>query len=129
MAESTTMPIDSWNVEKATKKASGIKERYGALPYGFRFSTRERKDDELDSKVVKTSNMYYLGGEIFTIQDIEKRNDPKESILLSNMKCNKWDRIIVNTNSWKWTQPLEKGDVVLNYKTDPDAQNKRGIKE
>jgi len=109
------MPIDSWNVEKAVEMVSGISERYGATPYGFQFSTRERSEEDLDSKVTKTSHMYYLGGEVFTIAEIEARNDPKESILLSNMKGNHYERIIVNTNSWKWTQPLQKDDIVLDY--------------
>lgn len=114
-SEQREKPIESWDVEKAKKLADGISERYGATPYGFQFSTRARKDDELDSRVTKRSPMYYLGGKIETLAEVEARNDPKESILLSNMRGNGYDKIIVNTNSWKFTGPLNKGDVVLDY--------------
>ena len=116
VAEDTTRSIDSWDVNKAKEMAKSIKERYGATPYGFQFSTRERKDDELDSKVIQRSGMYYLGGKVLTVSQLEKMNDPKNKILISNMKCNGWKRVIQNNNSWRWTQPLEKGDKVLDFK-------------
>jgi hypothetical protein len=115
-AEVTEKPIDSWDVEKAKEMARGITERYQATPYGFRFTTRTRGENDLDSEVTATSPMYYLGGKVETLEDVKRRNDPKESILRSNMECNGWDRIITNTNSWKWTQPLEPNDVVLDWK-------------
>jgi len=113
VAEQSTKLIDSWDIDKAIELSKDIKERYGALPYGFCFTTRERKDDELDSREVKRSSMYFLGGDILTLEDIKRRNDPKDGILISNMKNNKWHKIVVNNNSWQWIQPLEKGDVVL----------------
>lgn len=114
MAETTEKPITSWNVEEAVEMARGIKERYGAVPYAFQFQTRGRTAKDLDSRVLKTSGYYFLGGEVFTVADIEKRNDPNEKILLSNMINNHYKKIVVNTNSWKWTQPLNAGDVVLD---------------
>ena len=116
VAEETENPIDSWDVATAVAMSKAVKERYNATPYGFQFITRERKDDELDSKVTKRSGMYYLGGKVETVEDVAKRADPKESILLSNMRGNGWDRIVTNDNSWRWTQPLEKGDTVLDMK-------------
>ncbi len=112
--EETTKPIESWDVEKAKEMARGITERHDATPFGFRFSTRERKDDELDSKVVKRSGCYYLGGRVMTLADV-KREMPNEHILIGNMECNGYDRIIVNTNSWKIVQPLNADDVVLEF--------------
>lgn len=114
VAESTTKPIDSWSVEKAVKMAKSIKERYNATPYGFYFTTRSRKKDELDSSVEKTSPTYYLPHcRVETIEDVRERNDPKERILLSNMECNHYDRIVRTTKGWLWTQPLNEEDVVL----------------
>lgn len=113
VAEQTTKPIDLWDVATAVKMSKAINERYGALPYGFRFSTRERGDADLDSKEACSSPMYYLGGRVETVETIEARANPNERILLSNMKCNGWDRVIVNDNSWRWTQPLDKNDIVL----------------
>lgn len=110
VAEDTTMPIDSWDVDKAVEMAREVKWR---IPYGFVFTTRARADADLDSHEIKRSGTYYLGGRIETVADVEARNDPKDRILLGNMRGNGWDRIIVNTNSWTWTQPFEDGDALL----------------
>lgn len=114
VAEDTTRPIDSWDVDAAIEMARGITERHGAVPYGFRFTTRSRSDGELDSKVTAKSNLYYLGGRVETLAEVEARDDPKETILRSNMRANGYDRIVVNDNSWRWTQPLGADDVVLD---------------
>jgi len=114
-SETTEKEIDSWDVEEAVKLSREIKERHSATPYGFCFFTKSRSDQELDSKIISTSNMYYLGGTVYTLQDILDRNDPNDKILISNMKMNRYDRVIENTNSWKITQLLNKDDVVLEY--------------
>ena len=98
------------------KMAHGISERYGATPYGFRFSTRSRTDDDLDSSVTKRSQFYWLGGKVETLSEVEARNDPKEDILRSNMRGNGYDKIVVNDNSWRFTAPMRKGDVILDWK-------------
>lgn len=115
VAETTSEPVDAWDVEAAVARARTVHERHGATPYGFRFSTRARTDDELDAKQVAQSNFYYLGGRVETLEEIEARADPKESILRGNMRGNGYDRVIVNDNSWRWTQPLQEGDVVLDF--------------
>jgi hypothetical protein len=113
VAETTTKPIPSWDVEKAKAMAKGIKERYGALPYGFQFITRTRGAKDLDSKVSKTSPMYYLGGKIETLAEVKARATEKDRILIANMEGNGYKRIITNDNSWIWTQPLKDSDIVL----------------
>lgn len=115
-SEESTKPIVSWDVDKAIEMARDVTERYNATPYGFRFSTRERGPDDFDSKETARSQTYYLGGRIETLAEVEARNDPKERILLSNMRGNGFDRIVVNDNSWRATLPLYDGDVVLNVK-------------
>lgn len=114
-SEHTEKPIESWDIMKATKMARSIKERHGATPYGFYFTTRERRSHELDSKVTRTSGMYYLGGTVETLEEIKARKNPDERILLSNMEMNGWNKVITNTNSWKITQPLRDEDVVLAW--------------
>jgi len=116
VSEQTEKPIDSWDIEKAKKMARKIKERYDATPYGFRFSTRSRGDKDLDSKVTATSPMYYLGGKVETLAEVKARATEEDRILVSNMEINGYERIITNTNSWKCTQPLKPGDVVLDFK-------------
>ena len=122
--EETQKPIDSWDVEKAKKMADDISERYGATPFAFQFVTRAREENELDSKEVKRSGRYYLGGKVETLEQVKQRNSPDERILRSNMEGNGWNRIITNTNSWKVTQPLEDDDVVLDY-TPPKKKDKK----
>lgn len=114
VSEQTTKEIDSWNVEKALEMAKSITERHDATPYGFQFFTRERLDNDLDSKVTETSGTYYIDVKIETYQEIADRNDPADSILLSNMRINGWDKVVVTRSSyWKGTYPLRDGDVVL----------------
>ena len=113
LSEESTKDIDYWNVEKAQQMAKKVKERHGAVPYGFYFTTRERDNEDFDSKQTARSNMYYLGGEVLTLEQIKAKNDADDSILISNMECNDWNRVVINTNSWKITRPLIDGDVVL----------------
>jgi hypothetical protein len=112
-AEMTEKAIESWDVAQAVEMSKGIVERYDARPYGFRFNTRERLDTELDSRVVEVSPMYYLGGKVQTLAEIEQRNDPEEDILRSNMRSNGYSRVISSTSGWKFTQPLKDTDIVL----------------
>lgn len=112
--EDTTEPIESWDSSQAMEMAHSIKERHGATPFGFYFTTRERKDNELDSKEVKRSKMFYLGGEVLTLAQV-KKTMPTERILIGNMENNGYAKIIVNTNSWKITQPFREGDTLLEF--------------
>ena len=99
--EETVQETESWNVNQAVEMSRSIRERHGATPFGFYFFTRTRNEEDLDSKISASSGLYYLGGEILTLQEVKDRKDPKDSILISNMECNRWDKIIINTNSWK----------------------------
>ena len=112
--ETTTKEIDSWDVDKATKMASEIVERYNATPYSFHFTTR-RNDGDLDSKEVARSVNYFLGGEVLTLEDIKARSDEKDRILISNMEGNGIERVVENRNSWRATLPLGDKDVVLPF--------------
>lgn len=116
LAEESTYPIDTWDTNAAVELARSVKERYNARPFGFKFTTRSRGDAELDSAVSATSCFYWLGGRVETIADVEARGDPSDKILLSNMRGNGYEKIVVNTNSAKWTQPLGKGDIILDVK-------------
>lgn len=124
--ETNEEPIAFWDVDLAVEMAKRIVQRYNARPYGFRFSTRGRDSQDLDSKEIASSGMYYLGGKIQTIEEIEARNDPSERILRDNMRSNGWNRCLVNTNSWKWTSPLEDGDVVLDVCLGEQPQEDEG---
>lgn len=113
VSEETTKEIESWNVQEAEKMSIDIVERNSALPYGFYFTTRSRDSNELDSKQTSKSGMYYFGGDVLTLDEVKSKNDPHDRILISNMESNKFDKIIINTNSWKFTVPFHENDVVL----------------
>lgn len=112
VSEETTKPIASWSVPEAVKLSKKIVERYGAKPYAFRFSTRERGDNDLDSKTTKESGLYFLGGRVMTLPDVE-REMPNERILISNMRNNGFKKVVINDNSWRTAQPLHAEDTVL----------------
>jgi len=44
---------------------------------------------------------------------VKAKNNPNDRILISNMEINGYEKIIVNNNSWKFTAPLNKDDIVL----------------
>jgi hypothetical protein len=111
--ERTEQPIHAWDVLEAVKKAGEIVERYDARPFGFKFVTRGREPDDLDSKVIRQSNFYYLGGTVLTVAEIEAEGDPKNNTLLANMRANKIARVLRNDNSYRFTVALEREDVVL----------------
>lgn len=115
VSEESTKPVDAWCVDLAVRMAREITERHGATPYGFRFITRERGPDDLDSHVSDKSPMYYLGGTIETLEQVKARATEADNILISNMEGNKIGRIITNNNSWKWTAPLYDDDIVLEF--------------
>ena len=112
--ETTTREIDSWDVDTAVEMASDVIERHNATPYSFHFTTRSN-DGKLDSKETARSCNYFLGGQVLTLQDVKDRNDPRDSVLISNMENNGYDRVIQNDNSWRATLPLKKNDVVLEF--------------
>jgi hypothetical protein len=114
-SETTTEEIEDWDIALAVRMSYGIKERHSATPYGFFFTTRERGWDDFDSKEINKSNIYYLGGNIWTLKELEELNNPEYEILIQNMKTNHWDKVIVNNNSWRSIQPLKEDDVVLQY--------------
>ena len=117
VAETSDKPIGSWDVDKAMEMAHEIVERHGGVPYGFRFTTYSRGPDDFNSKQSAQSPFYHLGGKIETLAEIEARNDPKETILRSNMRHNNIAKIVVNDNSYRsTTRALLGEDKVLDWK-------------
>jgi hypothetical protein len=109
VAEQSTKPVESWDVDAAVKMARGVKERHGAVPYGFYFTTRERDDNDLDSREPRAATSTGSGGRSRRWPRLRPATDPKESILRSNMRINGWDRVVVNDNSWRWDAAARQG--------------------
>ncbi len=110
VGEQSTKEIESWDPEKAREMMADIEARYGATPYGFRFTTRKRGMRQLDSEVVETSGMYYVDCKVQTLEDVQADG---AHVLADNMRINHWDRVVTTTKGWAWSQPLQEGDVVL----------------
>lgn len=113
VGEETTKAIDAWDISKALEMSKSIVERHGARPYSFQFSTRGRKAGELDSSVIAKSPLYYFGCRVETAEEIAQRNDSKEEILRSNLRCNGWKRIARPLQGYAGAYPLEDADIVL----------------
>jgi hypothetical protein len=122
-AEETTEPIDEWSTQLAVVAAEKVVERYGAKPFGFSFETRLEAEPVPDGrggtmavvpKVVNRSCFHFLGGRVETIDEVEARNDPKESALRSNMRGSHLWLVLVNTNSYRTVRPFEEDDCVVD---------------
>jgi hypothetical protein len=51
---------------------------------------------------------YHPDSKVLTEAEIAAKGDPRDSILLSNMRCNKWPSVIYSR--WgNWPQPYEAG--------------------
>ena len=101
---------DDGDVELAKKIMEKTFEDGTRKPYAFRFITRSRKDDELDSKVTDRSGYYYLEGSVLNLEQVEKQ-EGSNSILACNMRNNHWDKVVMLEGGW--TQPLYENDVIL----------------
>ena len=112
VCETSTKPVDSWDVGPAVAMARDIKERHGATPYAFKFETQV--SDGWKPKTVRESGMYYLGGRLMTIDDIP---DTKENETLRwNMRFNHIETVLENTNSWRVTVPFDRQkDTLLEF--------------
>lgn len=117
VAEENTVPCASYDISEACKQAQNITQRYQAKPYGFRFITRSRSDNELGSKETDHSPMYYIDGKVESIEEIEAEHNPDRRILVSNMKINGWSHVVTTMSPYRWTQPLYAGDCVVDSKT------------
>ena len=121
--EQSTREIEAWDARKAVAMSAEIRERYSAVPYGFRFITRAIAPDMPDghggtirggSSEVASSPMHFIGGTVETLDQVEARNDPSERILRENMRCNGYLSVVTTHNSWKHTAPFMDGAINLD---------------
>ncbi len=123
VSEASTQPIDAWDTHEAAQRARTIKERHGAVPYGFYFITRltappvpdgEGGMLKVQEKEVEHSGTYFLTGRIETFDEVKGRVDPKDSILLHNMEWNEYPLIVINENSYRSTLPFGVRDIIVD---------------
>jgi hypothetical protein len=116
VSESDVREIDSWDSEKAVEMAREITQRYNAKPFGFRFFTKARGDEDFEPKVTATSKMYYINGTVMTVDEVRGRRNPDERILLSNMEGNGWGNVVTTYTPWKYTSVFNDGDQIVIMK-------------
>ena len=110
LAEQTKKEIRSWDVDLAIEMMKEIKERHGAIPFGFRFFTMKRGWFDWEPKEIDVSCFYYVNCKVLTLEEVYAHGP---EILHQNMKTNGWDKVVTTTEGWAWSQPLREGDVVL----------------
>lgn len=122
-AETTTKEIDGWDTREAVAMAEAIVERHGARPYAFDFKTMIVAGDvpdgeggtlSVEPKEVARCGMHFLGGRLETLDDVEARNDPKESILRANMRANPMPIVVVVERGYRSTHIFSERDVVVD---------------
>ena len=121
--EQSTKDIPEPNPSLALKLAADVLERYHAKPYGFYFSTLLIADPVPDGeggtldvmpREVDQSGIYFIGGKLMTFDEVEQRADPKERILLDNMRYNDFKIVIQNDNSWRTMKPFGERDSIID---------------
>jgi hypothetical protein len=123
-SEQTSKRVDSWDdCAQACELAKTITERYDATPYGFYFETRivaDPIDDGeggqlcVEPKIMGNSGVHFLGGQLVTYDEVVERDDPKESIMRSNMADQDQCICCINTNSFRSTMPFKEDAVLLD---------------
>ena len=119
-SESTTKTISAWNPTEALRLASNVKERHGAIPFGFQFETRIVADPipdgqggelRVEPKTVRTSGMFFIAGQprLFT----ELLDDRENHILKSNMRANDWPIVVETCRGYRETHPFKEEDAII----------------
>ncbi len=121
--ETDSRPIEKRSIAIAVEMSKSVEQRHGAKPYGFYFQTRivsepipdgEGGQLEVADKLVDESGTHFLTGTVETLDEIRRRADPDESILVSNMEGNKWPLMLVNRNSYKSVHQFNEKDCVVD---------------
>lgn len=121
--ETTTKPIDSWDPCAAAAMARDVVERYGAKPFGFRFSTRlcsDPVDDgrggtlEVMAKDVRASGIHYINGTVLSLAKVEARGDAADRILINNMKGNGISHVVEVVNGYRSCHEFRADDCIVD---------------
>jgi hypothetical protein len=108
--------IDSWDVLSAIEHAVIVEERLGVFPDLFGFLTCECNEDDpsAEAVVVEQSNLYFLKGEIISLEELEARGGTDNEEFIEIMRQEKLSHaVFCNVPGEGWIHPLREGDVVL----------------
>jgi len=135
ISECSEVKLSAWDVKEAVEKAKGIKERYGATPYGFRFLTRLEAGPvkagktrlKVEAKDLRRSGIHFITGEIRTAAQVLAGKGKDEEILRFNVKANKLPAIIVNRNSYLATMEFQKDSVLVDWEGNVLQKGLKGL--
>lgn len=107
--------------EYSQKKVEGREPKKLEWPDGayaaqyFDIYTIEDEGHVYKTRRENLSPLYYKpDAKVMTVEDVE-REMPNEKILISNMKCNKWDKVVFSRfgDRYSWPQVFSKDCVIL----------------
>lgn len=115
--------IESWD----PKLACNLIKTLITYPLAFYFETKSCVNTESNYFVTeKTSNMFFINGVISSLQELQDRNNPEDSILISQLKQNNVENFIMvnytqltqdNNTLYKDKKYIEKfcpGDAIVD---------------
>jgi hypothetical protein len=105
--DSTVVRVQSRDIE-AAKSAKEAKDAVS-----FQFFDREEQEFEDEHLVGKPKNyspQYMINGQALTLEEV-KREHAEDSILISNMEANQWDRVW-KTSAGRFTRIPEDAEIL-----------------
>lgn len=125
-AESSSREIAEWSVSDAIKMMAGIVERYNARPYGFRFYTMERGNEDLNASRVVNSHWYFVNCDVLTAEEILADTNPEFRIMRLNVEANGYKRIARTRTGWLAHLPMADEDEAIEAPDLLTAQHTEG---
>lgn len=125
-AESSSREIAEWSVSDAIKMMAGIVERYNARPYGFRFYTMERGNEDLNASRVAKSHWYFVNCDVLTAEEILADTNPEFRIMRLNVEANGYKRIARTRTGWLAHLPMADEDEAIEAPDLLTAQHTEG---
>lgn len=121
-SESSCQEFAKLDYKAICDAAKTIKERYGAMPYGFKWTKYEVPIDipkiegykvMIDPNVLdKSPGTIFITGEVIFSNNL---NGPDDKILKSNLESNNGGVGIINTNSYKFHAGFNEDDIVIGW--------------
>lgn len=109
----------SFAAEEFTESVSSADPKDVVFPENAYAFTLHERVDVVDGDDVYTGKEYKLGpmyyhpdSKVMTLDEIESRSEPRDNILLANMRCNGWNSMIY-TRWGDWPQPYTENMKIL----------------
>lgn len=113
VSEVSNREVASWSVPDAIKMMGEIVERHGARPYGFRFYTMSRGEDDLNASRTARSHIYFVNCDVLTAEEILADDDPRFATMRANVLGNGIKRVARTRHGWLAHLPMSDRDEVI----------------